>query len=94
MAREAVGEVKCKYDDQAAEVRKNEKGKLYVYCPECGIHHLNTPAGQNWILNNATMYGAEGKPDPAPKPTLKSAPPADPDPPAPEPTPKPVEEEI
>ncbi len=84
--RESVGEVQCRYCDegQLCEVRKNEKGKLYLYCRECGIHHLNTVAGQNWILNNATLYGSEGKPAAAtPKP--RQAPP-----PKPQPKPEPV----
>ena len=86
MARESVGEIQCKYDDQMAEVRKNEKGKLYLYCQECGIHHLNTPAGQNYILNNAKMFGAAGKPDPV------SVPAADPPEKKPDPVPAPREE--
>ncbi len=80
--REAVGEVQCRYCDEGTlcQVRKNEKGKLYLYCRECGIHHLNTQAGQDWILKNATLYGPEGappgrivipKPKPAPAPALK-----------------------
>lgn len=83
--RETIGEVKCRYcEDRTAEVRKNIKGKLYLYCSECGIHHLNTPAGQNWILNNVKMYGAEGKPEPAPRATPPAADPG------PEPTPEPA----
>lgn len=79
--KESVGEVQCRYCDegQLAEVRRNEKGKLYLFCRECGIHHLNSAKGQEWILENAKLYGADGKPakaaqPPAPKPQPKAAP--------------------
>lgn len=80
--KESVGEVQCRYCDegQLSEVRKNEKGKLYLFCKECGIHHLNSAKGQEWILANAKLYGASDKPaavraaPPPAKTQLKAAP--------------------
>lgn len=85
--KESVGQVRCPIceEGQIAEVRKNEKGKLYVFCKECGIHHLNSAKGQEWILANATLYGPEGKPAaPVQKPKPAAAP-------KPQPKPAPAE---
>lgn len=85
MARERIGLCPCPTCRHDVPVRKNSKGKLYLFCgareghPGCGMHHLNLPGGQEYILNNARMDppgGADDEPPPAPAPA-----------PAPEPAP-------
>lgn len=49
-------------------MRKNVKGKLYLNCSNCGVIQPSLPHFQEWVLENAKLYGAD-KPDrPAPRP--------------------------
>lgn len=81
-----AGEVLCPFCKTDQPVRKNIKGKLYINCSNDGVVQPSLPHFQEWILENAKLYGAE-KPDrPAPRPTpvktpepdLKDAPRAEP----------------
>jgi len=54
----------CPSCETVAAVRRNNGGKLYYDCPECGrINPLN-PGGQNRILERATIWGEQGTPPP------------------------------
>jgi hypothetical protein len=52
-----------------AAVRKNKNGKLYLMCPHCGQLPYNLPGGQEYILENAEMYGPDGLPPAKPEPS-------------------------
>lgn len=66
MANEDAGEIKCGWCSNTAAVRRASTGKrkFYVMCPTCGQQWLNTAGGQSIIMERATIYGAEGKPQP------------------------------
>ncbi len=66
-SREIVGEISCPYCRQRSLVKKNVKGKLYYSCTEHGINHMNTPSGQDWILNNMKSLHADAQEQPAPE---------------------------
>lgn len=51
-----IGKVKCPISGDWAEVRKDRKGKYY-YVGSAGMIKPNLPIGQEWLLNNALMYG-------------------------------------
>lgn len=73
-------------------VRKGRNGALYMAGP-WGAWYMNTASGQDFLLENASLYGPEGAPDQATAPALPPAaePPAAParvPPPDPEPQPK------
>lgn len=57
-----AGEVVCPFDGRTAPVRKNANGKLYYNCPGCGIVQPALAPFQDWVLDHATLYGPEGKP--------------------------------
>jgi hypothetical protein len=68
---ENLGEVACPFHDDGvmANVRRNKNGRLFFSCPECGpVQVHGGQAVVEWILNNATMYGAKVKDD-AQRPT-------------------------
>ncbi len=71
MANESIGYLNHECGHKA-DVRKNKKNKLYVMCPNCGQLFYNLPGGQEFILNNAVMFGAGGKPEPEQKTENKS----------------------
>lgn len=89
MPRDDIGRVPCPMCRRSVPVRKNRKGRLYMYCgptdgyPGCGMLQPNLPGGQDWILEHATMNGPDGPPacDPAggeaapPEPTPEKKPP-------------------
>jgi hypothetical protein len=58
--RETIGEVRCPFHtaERMAEVRKDKNGKLYFFCPGCGPVHPHGVSFKNWIINNASIYGA------------------------------------
>ncbi len=60
MANETIGEL-AHHCGESAHVRKDKNGRLYLACPACGQLKYNLPAGQDYILNNAVMYGASGQ---------------------------------
>lgn len=79
MANPTIGEIKCPHETGClAEVRKCVTGRqlLYYVCRH-GKITPNLQPGQDWILDNAKMYGSEGPPAPQPiteKPVAASTP--------------------
>ncbi len=75
MAKPDLGELKHQCGT-VATVRKDKNGLLYLACPNCGLLRFSLAGGQAWILDNATMFGPEGMPEPIapPKPAPKPAP--------------------
>lgn len=63
MAKENIGEVECKYCESQASVRKNQKGRLYYFCPKCGIVQPAGASFQDWLLGAAKLYGPGGEPE-------------------------------
>lgn len=63
MPKETIGEVTCKYCESQASVRKNQKGRLYYFCPKCGIVQPAGASFQDWLLGAAKLYGPEGAPE-------------------------------
>lgn len=65
MAREDIGEVTCPFCGSVAKVRKSSpkkgegQGKLYYSCPNDGLVMPLMPDFQNWMLEHATMWGAD-----------------------------------
>ncbi len=51
-----IGRIKCPIAGDWAEVRKDKKGRLY-YVGRAGMIKPNLPAGQEWMLTNAEMFG-------------------------------------
>lgn len=81
-----VGEVKCTYCRTMQPVRRNIKGKYYINCTNDGVIQPALPHFQEWILENATIYGAEKPERTAPRPVpVKSPEPDTSDAPAPAP---------
>ncbi len=72
MARDDIGRCPCPMCKRPVPVRKNKKGRLYLYCGPvgefqgCGMLQPNLPGGQDWILEHATIGepapGLQGKP--------------------------------
>ncbi|WP_375170098.1 hypothetical protein [Marinobacter sp.] len=59
-----IGHMVCLMDacrEQVA-VRKNRSGKFYFDCPEHGRITPNLPAGQELILERASIWGEDGAP--------------------------------
>lgn len=72
-AKKAVGELLCPCCKAKGRVYKSARtdGKLYWLC-NCGGHQPLLQAGQDYILEVATMYGPDGPPgDPAPAPAAE-----------------------
>lgn len=64
MANETIGELKngCPLCGGKAEVRKDKNGKLYYYSA-AGLIRPATRTGQDWLLENAIMYGRDQRED-------------------------------
>lgn len=45
-----------------AAIRRNKSGKHYAVCQVCGPIYWLTPAGQEFFLNEGTIWGASGAP--------------------------------
>lgn len=45
-----------------AAIRRNKSGKHYAVCQVCGPIYWLTPAGQEFFLNEGTIWGAAGAP--------------------------------
>ena len=75
-----IGEVTCIVCGASCPVARRKDGKLYYRCAPtaCGTVQLPGPGFQEWMLENATIYGPEGKPEtpPAPAPADQDKPPA------------------
>ena len=52
-----IGEIKCPFCGLVAPVRKDRNGKLY-YVSKAGMIKPNLPEGQEWMLEHATIWGA------------------------------------
>jgi len=65
MANEDLGEIKCGYHVEPVDavVRRDKKGKLYIYCPECGIISPRNAKFQSYIENNMTAFNVEPVPE-------------------------------
>ncbi len=61
MANETIGRVTCPMCGGDGQVRRYKTGRrlLYYVCG-CGIIRPNTQKGQDWLLENAEIWGAEG----------------------------------
>ena len=59
-----IGHLVCLIDGctEHAAVRKNRSGKYYFDCPDHGRITPNLPEGQNKILDQAVIWGADGPP--------------------------------
>ena len=69
MANEDIGAIDCKHhlEPVGAVVRRDRKGKLYIYCNECGIISPRNAKFQDYILQNMTSAKpAPAEPAPAP----------------------------
>lgn len=95
MANETIGRIKCAICAGEADVRRYSRGtkKLYWYCACCGMITPNLPGGQEYILENARLFGPGGSPDEPPeklpeKPVNGAAPEKLPEKPVNEPPPK------
>lgn len=58
---EDIGTVICPICGDKAPVRKDCNGKLY-YVGKAGMIKPNMPAGQNWMLENADIWGKGMRP--------------------------------
>ncbi len=63
-ARPVIGDVKCPYTGQRVPVKKDRRGKYFIVSP-VGHQFLTTAAGQDWIVENARLWGDD--PDQRPK---------------------------
>lgn len=57
MANVTIGRVKCPLCGDWAEVRKNQKGKLYYY-GKAGMITPNREDGQSWLMDNTEFFNA------------------------------------
>jgi hypothetical protein len=57
----AIGEITCPFTGTKSDVCRAKTGKfpLYYRNTSVGIIHGKAPAFQEWILENATMFGAK-----------------------------------
>ena len=60
----SIGYVLCPHSGELAAIRKDKRGKLY-YVSRMGPVPCSTAYGQNWILENAKIWGPESPPDPS-----------------------------
>ncbi|NKF52784.1 hypothetical protein G3R49_19695 [Shewanella sp. WXL01] len=70
-----IGTIKCPICGDDALVRRDCNGKLY-YVGKAGMIKPNLPSGQNWMLDNATIWPLGKKPvnEPAPQITQEQPP--------------------
>ena len=52
-----IGEITCPFSGEVAPVRRDKNGKLY-FVSAAGMIKPNNPAGQDWMLENAKIWGA------------------------------------
>ena len=80
MANENIGKIGCPFCMGDAFVRANAKGKKYIFCEEDGIIQPTKINFQNYIKENAEMYGEPeagyqgGNAEAAPEPEQAAAP--------------------
>jgi len=92
MANEDIGTIECSVNI-TGKIRRKKSGKypLYVNDKSYGNLFFQTELGQDFILENCSMFGADGDPDPGPAADPDPGPAADPDPaPAADPDPGPA----
>jgi len=60
VANENLGSIPCKFHDVPIEahVRRDRKGKLYIYCDECGITSPRAAKFQEYIHKNMKPFDA------------------------------------
>lgn len=74
MANETIGTCECFICGIDAQVRRNRKGKLYLYCPDCGMIQPNLKGAQAHIEKRMRPISAEkSEPPPSEKPALEPA---------------------
>ncbi len=76
-ANPTIGRVKCPFSGEQADVKRDKHKRLY-YSSAAGRIFPTGSAGQEWMLENATLYGAGGPPQA--DPPVIQAPPPKPDP--------------
>lgn len=59
MANPAIGEIRCPFTGEISEVCRAKSGKFPMYYrnSQVGIIHGKASGFQNWLLDNATMFG-------------------------------------
>lgn len=59
-----VGHCRCPnpHCGKIAAIRRNKSGKHYAVCQVCGPIYWLTPQGQEFFLNEGTIWGAGGAP--------------------------------
>lgn len=58
--RETCGTCECPFCRTEQPVRKNINDKFYINCTTCGVVQPALPYFQEWILEHARLYGADG----------------------------------
>ncbi len=64
--RDNIGVCKCRWCDNDAAIRKDNKSKLFLFCIECQLVKNTGPIGQDYILKNGDFF-SEGKPKTGPQ---------------------------
>lgn len=61
MPRTDIGEISCCFHDEkkTAFVRRDKKGKLYIFCPHCGIIAPRLAVFQRHIEQEAVFYDGD-----------------------------------
>lgn len=64
-----IGMVRCAHCGQMSALRREKAGtgKFYYDCLKCGRIKPNMPAGQQWIMDNATIWNESAAPANAPE---------------------------
>lgn len=59
-----VGHCRCPnpHCGKTAAIRRNRSGKYYAVCQGCGPIYWLTPEGQEFFLNEGTIWGSAGAP--------------------------------
>lgn len=59
MANPAIGEIRCPFTGEISEVCRAKSGKFPMYYrnSQVGIIHGKASGFQDWLLDNATMFG-------------------------------------
>lgn len=58
MANETIGRIFCPLVKKMADVRRDKRGKFY-YVSEAGLITPKSPAGQEWMLENAELFSLD-----------------------------------
>ena len=80
---ENIGKIQCNVCQGEADVRRDKGGKLYYFCPECGIDNRQGAGFRKYMEENAVLFETTGPgvdPDPTPEPSATVDPEPDPEP--------------